>query len=129
VGDVLVFQVDGRVKHSAVWIDHDLYLEALVFARSVLFRLSSWSQLIEELALRNNDDLRKMKATALRRMGSWSETVSRIRKFRAQSVGADILLGLDSRGRGRVTSASGVAVIPRLREPTDGGASRQGNQR
>jgi hypothetical protein len=128
VGDLLVFHKDGKIEHVAVWLDHDLYFEALVFARSVLFRLATWSQLTEELALRNHDDVHQLKVSALRRVGAWSETASRVRKFKGQKLTADVELGLDTRGRGRVTSSSGVSIRPRLREPTDGGVSPQGSR-
>ncbi|MBM3382232.1 MAG: hypothetical protein FJY29_07310 [Betaproteobacteria bacterium] len=128
VGDLVVFQADDRVEHVALWIDHDLYFEALVFARSVLFRLASWTQLTEELALRKQDDVRRFRVSALRRLGAWSETMTRLRKFKSQTNAAEVVLGLDSRGRGRVTSASGALVKPRLREPADGGESRPGNR-
>lgn len=124
VGDLLVITEGGSLKHTALWLDHDLLFEALPFGNSVLFRLSSYSQLVEELALRSTGDLQKMHISNVRKVSSWPETVNRLRAMNEQVSHGVVYLLLDKRGRGLVTSTQGVAATPRLQERVGVGASR-----
>jgi len=116
VGDLLVIKEGGFLKHTALWLDHDILFEALPFGNSVLFRFSSYWQLVEELALRSPVEVQKMRFSNVRKVSSWPETVNRLRAMKEQVSLGVVYLSLDKRGRGLVTSTQGVAATPRLQE-------------
>lgn len=116
VGDLLLVLENGLLKHTALWLDHDVYFEAVPFGRSVLFRLASYEQLLEELSLRSNLDVRSMKLIAVRRAVSWGEVVNRMKVMKEPTILGRAELALDSKGRGLVSATSGLRVISRLRK-------------
>ncbi|NBO38181.1 hypothetical protein EBU99_06330 [bacterium] len=129
IGDLLVLSEPdgGVVKHAALWIDHDIYLEALPFGNALLFRFASYSQMLQELALRITTDARQLKFTAVRKAMRWTEIATRMRGFKDQTAMGQILIEADPQGRAVVTSAQGISLKSRQREPAGGAASQLSN--
>jgi hypothetical protein len=124
VGDFLVVTEDGVLKHTALWLDHDVYFEALPFGRSVLFRLASYSQVLSELSLRSSVEIQGMRMMGLRRLAGWNELAQRVKGIKGLAQIAAGEVNQDARGRGVFVSTSEYSVTPRLRVPAVGGEFR-----
>lgn len=117
VGDLLAVLEGSRVRHLALWIDHDLYFEAQTFSQSVLFRLATYEQLFQELALRSEVDVRSLRFTALRRVVTWPVLAEAYRDVADKAALRGLaVLGEDAMGRSRVTSARNLEVKLHLPE-------------
>lgn len=113
VGDLLLFSEKNSpsdLLHAAVWIDHDVYLEALPVAQSIVFRFASYAQLMQELSTRLRTDVRRLKMMIVRKNVSWSEVVGRVRQFRDQKVAATAQLVSDPAGRVRASALEGLTL-------------------
>lgn len=117
VGDFLVVSEGSKLRHLAIWLDQDLYFEAHSFGQTLLFRLATFEQLIQELALRSEVDLRTLKFSALRRTQPWSEIARlyRSRTSQAAQLGS-VRLKENQHGQSQISAVQGLNVRQRLPE-------------
>lgn len=89
IGDVLIItdpDLASGIRHAALWLDHDVYFEALPVGDSIVFRIGTYAQLIEELARRVSVDVRQLRMKIVRRGVVWSDVATRIRQFKEQKT-------------------------------------------
>ncbi|MEY3901283.1 MAG: hypothetical protein RL189_589 [Pseudomonadota bacterium] len=113
VGDVLIFSdksSPSELLHAAVWVDHDVYFEALPVGQSLVFRFASYAQLMQELSTRLRTDVRLLKMLIVRKNVSWSEVAGRVRQFRDQKVAGTAQLVTDPAGRARASALEGLTL-------------------
>ena len=113
IGDVLVFSDRGSdtgLVHAALWIDHDVYFEAVPLADSVVFRFASYAQVMEEMARRVAVDVRQLQMKIVRRAVAWSEVGQRVLQFKEQKTAGSSLIASDPAGRGQPASLQGLTL-------------------
>ncbi|NBW81458.1 hypothetical protein EBR21_06860 [bacterium] len=113
VGDLLVFSdksTSSELKHVALWLDHDVYYEALPLAGSVVFRIASYAQILEDLAPRLPFDVRQLRMTIVRKHVSWGEIGNRLRAFKQQKNPASAQLIYDPVGRAVASALQGMTL-------------------
>ncbi|MEN9825171.1 MAG: hypothetical protein RI953_916 [Pseudomonadota bacterium] len=117
VGDLLVFTEKSsstEVKHVALWLDHDVYFEALPLSGTVVFRIASYAQILEDLAPRVPFDVRQLRMTIVRKHVSWNDIGSRLKAFKQQKNPASAQLIYDAAGRAVASALQGMtlALVP-----------------
>ncbi|MFZ9519272.1 MAG: hypothetical protein ACO3A4_02240 [Silvanigrellaceae bacterium] len=117
VGDLLVFQdksSSAELRHVALWVDHDVYFEALPLSGSIVFRIASYAQILEDLAPRVPFDVRQLRMTIVRKQVSWADIGIRFKSFKQQKAPASAQLIYDSNGRAVASALQGMtlALIP-----------------
>jgi hypothetical protein len=113
IGDVLVVfdrNSDSGILHTALWIDHDVYFEAIPLADSIVFRFASYAQVMEELARRVSVDVRQLRMKIVRRAVAWPEIAQRVTQFKEQKTAGSSLIAQDSAGRGQPSSIQGLTL-------------------
>lgn len=110
VGDLLIFSdkdSPSDVKHLALWLDYDVYFEALPLEQSIVFRFASYAQVLQELTIRSQSDVRQLRMTIVRKGVSWNDVLARIKQFREQKAMATAKIISDALGRGVASSLEG----------------------
>lgn len=111
VGDLLVVRDGPKLRHVAIWLDQDLYFEAQSFGQSVLFRVATFEQLVQELALRSEIEVSTLSFVALRRTVPWAEIA---KKYRRRSRSAPqiglIRLSENEKGQSLVVGSEGLRL-------------------
>ena len=116
VGDILVVREGSKLRHIAIWLDQDLYLDAQSFGQSVFFRVATFEQLAQELALRSDAELRSLSFLALRRFLPWAEIAKNFRKQMSSATRLGLIrMSENENGLSFVKSAVGVEV--KLHQP------------
>jgi hypothetical protein len=122
VGDVVVFtdrSSESELIHAALWVDHDVYFEAVPLADSIVFRISSYSQVMEELARRVATDVLQLQMKIVRRAVAWPDVVLRVSQFKDQKPAGTLLIASDAAGRGQPASLQGLTLtlLPEVEAP------------
>jgi len=113
IGDVLIItdpDLASGIRHAALWLDHDVYFEALPVGDSIVFRIGTYAQLIEELARRVSVDVRQLRMKIVRRGVVWSDVATRIRQFKEQKNAGSCTIVQDSAGRGVASALQGLTL-------------------
>lgn len=116
VGDFLVVREGSKLRHLALWLDHDLYFDAQSFGQSVLFRIATFEQLVQELSLRSDVDVRTLSFNAVRRIVPWTELAKSYRRHTGDALRIGyIRMAEDASGRSIPVNSEGLEV--RRRRP------------
>ncbi len=113
IGDVLIItdpDLASGIRHAALWLDHDVYFEAVPVGDSIVFRIGTYAQLIEELARRVSVDVRQLRMKFVRRGVVWSDIGTRIRQFKEQKNAGSCAIVQDPAGRGVASALQGLTL-------------------